>query len=562
MTEPRPLAIGTRGSPLAMVQATMLQDAFAAIGVAARIVPITTDGDLRAADTAWGEGAFVTAIETALLDGRIDIAIHSAKDVPTDEDRRLIIAAYLPRADARDALVVGSGAGPAAAAPRDLGSLPAGARVGTDSPRRTAFLRAARPDLQVHPLHGNVDTRLRRLDAGETDALVLAAAGLDRLGLGHRIAFRFDVLEIPPAPGQGALAIQTRTDDGLTRAVVVRLDDPGTRRAVELERAILARSGGGCRAPIGVLATGDGTGIAVFAGYARVDGDIAVHANRRSAAAADDGLATSVLADLASRATEASMAGRGPRVIVTREVERASATALALVDRGLAPIVVPCIAVSLEASQDLDQALSAVGDRAPADWIVLTSVNAVRAVRAAADRLGLDLSSVPGPRWAAIGRATAAAMREAGIRVDVQPQRADGRSLAASLPVEPGSRVLLPRGDLADDVLPLALAELGAEVTSIVVYRTLEAPAGSARLLGAALGERPVAIVATSGSTVRGLLTLSRSIGVEERIRGIPVVAIGPGTAAEAGRLGFDVAGHAAMQGPGGIADAVVAAVA
>ena len=561
MSEPRPLAVGTRGSPLAMVQATMLLDALAAIGVAARIVPITTDGDLRAADTAWGEGAFVTAIETALLDGRIDVAIHSAKDVPTEEDLRLTIAAYLARADARDALVVGRGSGSAAAEPRDLASLPAGARVGTDSPRRTAFLRAARPDLQVHPLHGNVDTRLRRLDAGETDALVLAAAGLDRLGLGHRIAFRFEPLEIPPAPGQGALAIQTRTDDGLTRAVVGRLDDPATRRAVELERAILARSGGGCRAPIGVLAIGDGTGIAVSAGYARVEGDIAVHANRRSAAATRDGLAASVLADLATRATEASMAGRGPRVIVTREVERASATALALVDRGLAPIVVPCIAVSIDANPDLDLALIAVGGRA-ADWIVLTSVNAVRAVHAAADRLGLDLSRVPGPRWAAIGRATATEMREAGIRVDVQPQRADGRSLAAGLPIEPGTRILLPRGDLADEVLPRALAERGAEVTSIVVYRTLEAPGASAALLSSALDERPAAIVATSGSTVRGLVTLSRSVGVEDRVRAIPVVAIGPGTAAEAGRLGFDVAGHAAMQGPGGIADAVAQAVA
>ncbi|MBA3234792.1 MAG: hydroxymethylbilane synthase, partial [Chloroflexi bacterium] len=501
-------------------------------------------------------------IEAALLDGRIDIAIHSAKDVPTEEDPRLAIAAYLPRADARDALVIGRGIELQDDAPPSLASLPAGARVGTDSPRRTAFLRAARPDLTIHSLHGNVDTRLRRLDAGETDALVLAAAGLDRLGLADRIACRFAARSIPPAPGQGALAIQTRTGDGPTRALVGHLDDPGTRRTVELERAILARSGGGCRAPLGVLAVGDAEGITVSAGYARLAGDLAVHATRRSVAATDDGLAAAVLADLAGRAIHAAMAGDGPRVIVTRETERAAATALALVDRGLAPIVVPCIAVTVEANQDLDLALGGLADRPTADWIVLTSVNAVRAVRTAADRLGLDLSIVPGPRWAAIGRATAAAMREAGIRVDEQPPHADGRSLAASLPIEPGSRVLLPRGDLADDVLPLALAERGAAVTSIVVYRTLEAPGNSAPLLGAALDERPHAIVATSGSTVRGLLALGRAIGVEDRIRVIPLIAIGPGTAAEAVRLGFDVAGHAAMQGPGGIADAVAAAVA
>ncbi|MEA2633233.1 MAG: hydroxymethylbilane synthase, partial [Chloroflexota bacterium] len=186
-----------------MAQATLVLGALEAIGVAARLVQITTDGDVRAPDTAWGEGAFVTAIEAALLDGRIDVAVHSAKDVPTDEDPRLTIAAYLPRADARDALVV---AGSRAAL--DLESLPVGARVGTDSPRRSAFLLARRPDLHVHPIHGNVDTRLRRLDGGETDALVLAAAGLDRLGLGGRIGSFFEADVIPPAPGQGALAVQ------------------------------------------------------------------------------------------------------------------------------------------------------------------------------------------------------------------------------------------------------------------------------------------------------------------------------------------------------------------
>ena len=171
-----------------MAQATIVRDALEAAGVSTRIVPITTAGDVRAPDTAWGEGAFVTAIESALLDGRIDVAIHSAKDVPTEEDPRLTIAAYLPRADPRDALVVAPSAAGGGRHRLDLDTLPAGSRVGTDSPRRSAFLLARRSDLRVHPIHGNVDTRLRRLDEGETDALVLASAGLDRLGLGARIA--------------------------------------------------------------------------------------------------------------------------------------------------------------------------------------------------------------------------------------------------------------------------------------------------------------------------------------------------------------------------------------
>jgi hydroxymethylbilane synthase len=562
-----PLAIGTRASALAMAQATLVRDALEAIGVAARLVQITTDGDVRAPDTAWGEGAFVTAIEAALLDGRIDVAVHSAKDVPTDEDPRLTIATYLPRGDARDALVVAkSGAGGASgvggASATDLASLPAGARVGTDSPRRSAFLLARRPDLRVHPIHGNVDTRLRRLDGGETDALVLAAAGLDRLGLGGRIGSRFEADVIPPAPGQGALAVQARTDDARVLDLIDRLDDARTRQAVELERAILARSGGGCRAPLGALATVDGEGIAVTAGYARAGGGISITTTRRSGGGSGSGrgLAAAVVDELAELATAAALGSDAPRVLVTRAADQSAATALALVDRGLAPCLVPCIAISFEADGRLDAAVRALAS-GDVDRVVITSANAVTAVAAAADRLRVDLAAARarGTRWAAIGRATAAAMREAGMPVDFQPDRANGLDLAASLPIEPGTRVLLPRGDRADATLPAALEARDAVVTSVVAYRTEEAPVGSISLLTAALAESPVAIVATSGSTVRGLLALAAAIGAEERVRAIPVVAIGPGTAAEATRLGFDVAGEAGNQGPGAIADTVAA---
>jgi uroporphyrinogen-III synthase len=151
-------------------------------------------------------------------------------------------------------------------------------------------------------------------------------------------------------------------------------------------------------------------------------------------------------------------------------------------------------------------------------------------------------------------------MREAGMRIDFQPPRSDSESLAASLPIGPGSRVLLPRGDLADSVLPEALAGRGALVTTVVAYRTEEAPPASIPLLSAALDESPVAIVVTSGSTVRGLLLMAGALGAETRVLTIPVVAIGPGTAAEATRLGFTVVGQGAGGGPGALADLVAAA--
>ena len=260
------LRIGTRGSPLALVQAGLAAAAFARAGRSAQLVKVTTEGDRRAPDTAWGEGAFVKSIEDALLDGRVDVAVHSAKDVPTDEDARLTIAAYLPRADARDALVT------ADAATRSLDELPRHASVGTDSPRRTAFALARRPDLRVRPLHGNVDTRLRRLDAGEVDALVLACAGLDRLDRADRIAERVEPDRMPPAPGQGALAVQVRRDDARTLAIAAALDDHATRIAVEAERDVLRAAGGGCRSPVGAYAEVVGRKVLVICGHVELDG--------------------------------------------------------------------------------------------------------------------------------------------------------------------------------------------------------------------------------------------------------------------------------------------------
>jgi hydroxymethylbilane synthase len=249
---PRTIALGTRGSPLALAQARLVAEALGSAGDV-RIVVIETEGDRRAPDTAWGEGAFVAALEEALLDGRVDTAVHSAKDVPTDVDERIRIAAYLPRADPRDALVVRRDS-----TVRSIDELPPGSRVGTDSPRRAAFLRARRADLEIHPLHGNVDTRLRRLDAGETDALILACAGLDRLGLGDRIAVRLAPDVIPPAPGQGAIAVEVRAGDP-AEATLAAIDHRPTRIAVEAERAFLHATGGGCRSPFAALArSGDG----------------------------------------------------------------------------------------------------------------------------------------------------------------------------------------------------------------------------------------------------------------------------------------------------------------
>ncbi|MDR7523101.1 MAG: hydroxymethylbilane synthase [Armatimonadota bacterium] len=244
--------VGTRGSALALAQTVQVTSLLARMGLTCEVVPIRTLGDRHPDRPAasLGVGAFVKDLEAALLEGRIDLAVHSAKDLPGGTSCDLVLAAFLPRQDPRDALVTRDG--------RGLAALPPGALVGTDSPRRRAFLLAARPDLGVRGIRGNVDTRLRKLSAGEVDALVLAAAGLARLGQAGRVAEVLDPAVMLPAVGQGAVVVQTRADAAALREHLAAVDHAPTRAAVAAERAFLAALGGGCQRPIAALATVSG----------------------------------------------------------------------------------------------------------------------------------------------------------------------------------------------------------------------------------------------------------------------------------------------------------------
>jgi len=243
------LRLGSRGSPLALVQARQAQSAIAqACGVAPeaiKIEVIRTTGDKiqdgPLAD-AGGKGLFTKEIEEALLAGVIDVAVHSSKDLPAFLPARLMLAAFLPREDPRDALVCGKA--------DSLRELPHNALVGTSSPRRKALLKRVRPDLRIAPLRGNVETRLRKIEAGEVDATVLAAAGLKRLGLLSAASAVLEVEEFLPAAGQGAIALETRANDDRIRALAAAITDADTATALAAERAFLAALGGSCRTPI------------------------------------------------------------------------------------------------------------------------------------------------------------------------------------------------------------------------------------------------------------------------------------------------------------------------
>lgn len=243
------LRLGTRRSALATTQSSWVADQLRALGHEVELVEVSTEGD-RDQTTPLaqlgGTGVFVSALRAALVDGRVDLAVHSLKDLPTTPDPDTVVAAIPVREDPRDALVARDGL--------TLGELPAGSTVGTGSPRRRAQLEALGLGLSVTGLRGNVDTRMRQVTEGHLDAVVLAAAGLRRLGRIDAVSELLDPIQMLPAPGQGALAVEVRADDAHTASLVAVLDDLDTRACTTAERALLAELEAGCSAPVGALA--------------------------------------------------------------------------------------------------------------------------------------------------------------------------------------------------------------------------------------------------------------------------------------------------------------------
>ncbi len=289
------LRIGTRGSRLALAQTALIVDRLRAAHPAldVEIVTISTTGDRDQSDVPAGTGWFTTAIQEALQRDEVDLAVHSYKDLPTERAAGLVIAAVPLRDDARDALVSRSG--------RPLAELPRGAVVGTGSPRREVQLRAIRPDLEIRPIRGNVETRLRKVEEGEYDAACVALAGLRRLGLEERAAETFSVYDLLPAPAQGALAVECRAADTATRRLAASIHDPVLGQSVSAERAFLAALGAGCRFPAAAYAEHFGSTLKLH-GMVAPDG-VVRRAKNAGPAEAAAGLGRELAAELMAMAT-------------------------------------------------------------------------------------------------------------------------------------------------------------------------------------------------------------------------------------------------------------------
>lgn len=267
------LRLGTRGSRLALAQAAIAANALRAAGAAeaVEILPLRTRGDeisRRRPGAGWvaSDGQFTSDLERRLAGGEIDAVVHSYKDLPTATDPWLVVAAVLERGDPADCLITVSGDG--------IAALPFGARIGTSSARRAAQLAALRPDLIAVPLRGNVESRIERVRAGDLDAVLLAAAGLERLGIDVSAGARLPLDSVLPAPAQAALAIQVRRDDASVLACVQGVDHAPTRVAVEAERSLLRAIGGGCLAPLGALGEVSGDQLRLRAAFEDADGTL------------------------------------------------------------------------------------------------------------------------------------------------------------------------------------------------------------------------------------------------------------------------------------------------
>jgi hydroxymethylbilane synthase len=532
------VTVGTRGSRLARAQTervvALLQGAWP--GLECDVRAIVTRGDRTQASgeplpEIGGKGLFTAELEQALREGKIDLAVHSLKDLPTEPPPGIALGAVCLREDVRDCLVARDGL--------TLAELPEGAVVGTSSLRRAAQLRALRPNLEVRSVRGNVDTRVRKVRDGELDAVVLAAAGVLRLGLEDEVSEWLGEAMLP-APGQGALAVQCRAGDESVLALLEPIDDESARAATSAERAFLRALGAGCTAPVAAYAEPAepggseesnsllqaGTTVRLAGLVASVDGGRVVRVEgvgepqevgERLAREALSAGAAEILADIRA-ATARPLAGK--RVVVTRPREQSARLAARLERLGAAVSVVPLVTIEpvADAALDADEAY---------DWVVFTSSNAVAAV---GERLCGGL--VGGARVAAVGPATAAAVRTLGVEPALVPERFSAEALAAALGDLDGSRVLLPQADIADPRLAAGLRARGATVDAVVAYRTvpLQPDAEGVQAL-----EEADAVLLASGSAARSLAALGAALE-----HGL-VVCIGPSTAEAAREAGLGV---------------------
>ena len=555
------LKIGTRRSQLAMWQAHAVRDALVAAQPdrVVEIIEIVTRGDKiqdRPLSAVGGKGLFVKEIEAALIDGAIDIAVHSAKDLPGEMPAGLILGGVLPRADARDAWVCRSG--------QRLDELPPGSIVGTSSVRRRAMVLAQRPDLEVISLRGNLDTRLRKVREGYDGitAAVLAQAGIDRMIFGDAVVERFDFDRFLPAVGQGIVAIQCRAEDQATLAALAAISCPKAAAALRAERAFSATLDGSCHVPLAAHAEIDDEGrLELRAAVLHPEGSQRIEDVRRGPIDRAQSLGRDLAHALLAAGGRALMQGElepkpvadlvGCRVINTRPKERAAHLTKILRDRGAEVIDAPLIELHPTLEMSSMQSLEAAA-RGEFDWLVLTSPMGVEVITPWLPRLAKARVF-----FAVVGERTKEVLRGYGIAADLVPvkEQAEGLAEAMSALIEDRPlRVLIAGSAKMRATLAEALTEAGAEV---VIASTYEPRAVAEQPALEALEAEAGALLVASPSAVDSLFSLCERAEATAALQRWAFIAIGSVTAAALAKHQVEPAAVASTPSSQGLVDAV-----
>jgi len=530
------IVFGSRSSDLALAQTRRVAERLrTALGLESRIEVIETTGDRvteRPLAAIGQKGAFTVELETALRDGRIDAAVHSLKDLPIDDPPDLVVGAVPERRDPADVLLIA----PAALDEGAAVPLRPGTRVGTSSPRRRLALQVARPELAFADIRGNVGTRVGKVRRGDYDAAVFAAAGLDRLQLPlgelRRWALPFELS--PPAPGQGALAVQCRRSDAAVRGLLAAIDDPAVARCVAAERALLGALGGGCSLPLGALATAAASG---FVLQAMLFGGAPAQALRAEVRGSD--LAAMVQGVAARWQPLIGAPLHGQRIAVLRPDGDGGDLAAALAIAGATVCT-----LAFTRTEDLTVTADALAMVAAAPALAFTSARAVRRLLARLQQAGMRLAATD---LFAVGSATAAAARAFGIRTHTA-DGSGGRALAelAGGVLPAGSSIGFPCAAGRQRHFENLAAQRRLRVLPLPLYRTV-AIAGAPRPATA-----PDVVLLPSPSAVAAY------VANDWRPAHARLCAIGPTTAAAMRRAGLPVAAAAAVAEP----TALVAALA
>jgi hydroxymethylbilane synthase len=516
-----PIRLGTRASLLARTQSATVGDALAASSGrdwAEVLIPTSGDDVTKPLNQPGSPGLFVSALRDALLDGRVDMVVHSFKDLPSAPVPGVALAAVPVREDARDALV--------SQGHRTLAELPIGAVVGTSSPRRSAALLALRPDLVITPIRGNVDTRIRKVRAGDVDATVLAVAGLRRIGRESEIAQVFEPEELLPAPAQGALAVECRADDEELMSMLAGIDDPVTRLVVLAEREILVGIDAACTTAVAAAASLAEGMLTVRAELFDEHGIVHAVAERRDRVGPGEVLAARALG-LRTAAELLGATDRPPVLLVRSDGNERDARDLAHL--GLGAVCDPYVRITPTPAPDLTDVLGTDPDA----WVMVTSPMTIPSWVATAGEQAV-VAALRDRRVAATGERTADTLRGLGCADVLVPADRSAQGLLDALAlVAPGSAVF-PCGNLALRTLPEGLRARGWAVSESVVYRTERVDHVPASVELIRRGE-VAAIVLRSPSAVRALTSFIMPPP------GMPVVCGGETTAAAAREAGLSV---------------------